>query len=135
MVQSSIEWFLGQLQIFSGVEEDELAGLARISEEYDFEDGAVIAYQRDLADKMIIVRSGRLVGYEVDETGMAGDSEAYLAGDYFEDIWLFTPQTHRYTIQGVRAGRVIFIDQAKFMQFLDKYPEAIDFLNQIQQRL
>jgi CRP-like cAMP-binding protein/uncharacterized membrane protein YdbT with pleckstrin-like domain len=129
MVQSSIEWFLGQLQIFSGLEEDELAGLARISEEYDFEDGAVIAYQRDLADKMIIVRSGRLVGYEVDETGMANDSEAYLAGDYFEDIWLFTPQTHRYTIQGVRAGRVIFIDQAKFMQFLDKYPEVIDFLN------
>ncbi len=129
MVQSSMQAFLGQLQIFSGLEEDELAGLARISEEYEFEDGAIIAYQRDLADKMIIVRSGRLLGYEVDETGASRDSIPFRPGEYFEDIWLFTPQTHKRTIRGVRSGRVLFIDQAKFLEFLEQYPEAIDFLN------
>ncbi|MGB3716693.1 MAG: cyclic nucleotide-binding domain-containing protein [Candidatus Promineifilaceae bacterium] len=129
MTQSSLEAFLGKLQIFSGLEEDELAALVRICDEYEFEDGAIIAYQRDLADKMIIVRSGRLVGYQVDESGSARDSKAYHPGDYFEDVWLFTPQTHQYTIRGVRPGRVLFIDQVKFLDFLEQYPEAIDFLN------
>jgi CRP-like cAMP-binding protein len=129
MTQSSMEAFLGKLQIFSGLEEDELAGLARICDEYEFEDGAIIAYQRDLADKMIIVRDGRLVGYQVDETGAARDSEAYRPGDYFKDVWLFTPKIHSFTIRGVRPGRVVFIDQVKFLAFLDRYPEAIDFLN------
>jgi hypothetical protein len=121
--------FLGQLQIFSGLEEDELAGLARICEEYDFEDGAILAYQRDIADKLIIVRSGRLIGYEVDESGDSDDSIVFRPGDYFDDVWLFSPQTHRYTIRGVQPGRVVFIDHDKFLDFLDEYPEAIDYLN------
>ena len=129
MVQSRIAAFLGQLQIFSGLEEDELAGLARICDEYDFEDGAILAYQRDIADKLIIVRSGRLIGYEVNETGESDDSIVFRPGDYFKDVWLFASQTHQYTIRGVRPGRVVFIDQVKFLEFLAEYPEAIDFLN------
>ena len=129
MVQSRMAAFLGQLQIFSGLEEDELAGLARICDEYEFEDGAILAYQRDIADKLIIVRSGRLIGYEVNETGDSDDSILFRPGDYFKDVWLFASQTHQYTIRGVQPGRVVFIDQAKFLEFLDEYPEAIDFLN------
>ncbi len=128
MTQSNLEAFLGQLAIFSDLEEEELAALARISDEYEFDDGAIISYQRDLADKMIVVLSGRLVGYQVDEAGSARDSVAYRPGDYFEDTWLFTPQTHQFTVRGVRSGRVLFIDQRKFLDFLDQYPEALDFL-------
>lgn len=129
MTQSSLEAFLGQLAIFSALEEDELAALAMICDEYEFDDGAIIAYQRDLADKLIILRSGRLVGYQVDESGNAFDSKAFLPGEYFEDLWLFEPQTHRYTIRGVRPGRLLFIEQQRFLDFLERYPEVLDFLN------
>lgn len=120
--------FLSQLDIFSELEEDELAALASIADEYGFEDGAVIAYQRDVADKMIVVRSGRLYAFQVDSLGIVRDSHSYNEGDYFEDVWLFDPRTHPATVRGSDDGRVIFIEHSKFTQFLRRYPEALDYL-------
>jgi CRP-like cAMP-binding protein len=53
-VVSKIE-FLGQLPIFSDLFDQELEELARITDEYKFEKGAAIAYQRDIADRFYIV--------------------------------------------------------------------------------
>ena len=51
--------FLGTLEIFTDLTEDELFDLAAIAEEYEYEKGSVVVYQRDTANKLIIVRSGR----------------------------------------------------------------------------
>ena len=53
MSQTTTEEFLGKLTIFSDLSEEELEDLARICEEYEFDNGATIAYQRDVADKLI----------------------------------------------------------------------------------
>ena len=122
------EDFLGKLAIFEALSEDELDDLARICEEYEFEDGATIAYQRDVAEKLIIVRDGRLFAFEVDNQGEVLDRQAYSKGKYFEDTWLFTPLTHKATLRSVGAGRLILIDHEDFIQFIADHPAALEKL-------
>ena len=129
MSPSSVEVFLSELDIFADLEEDELAALADISEMYEYTANGNVAYQRDLAEKLIIVRSGRLYAFQVDDRGVVRDSRSYLPGDYLEDVWLFTPGIHQFTLRGSEAGRLIMIDQKKFQEFLKDYPEAVDYLN------
>ena len=120
--------FLAQLPIFEKLYEDELEALARISSEYTFEDGAVIAYQRDVANSLYIVRSGRLFAYTVDERGVARGSRPYLAGDYFKDAWLFAPAAHDATVKGSGSGSVIIIESGDFLQLLNENPGMLEGL-------
>lgn len=129
MSPSSIEVFLSELDIFADLDEDELVALADICDIYEFTAGGNIAYQRDLAENLIIVRSGRIYAFQVDSQGVVRDSRSYLPGDYFEDVWLFTPGVHEFTLRGTEEGLLIIIDQKKFLEFLKDYPEAVDYLN------
>ena len=120
--------FLAQLPIFEKLYEEELEVLARISQEYTFDDGAMIAYQRDVADSLYIVRSGRLFAYTVDERGVARGTRQYLTGDYFKDVWLFVPATHDATVKGSGSGRIIVIQSSDFLQFLNENPGVLEGL-------
>jgi hypothetical protein len=124
----SKEQFLGDLEIFSELEEEELAALALIADEYEFDDKAVIAYQRDVADEMIIVREGRLYAFRVDKQGIVRDSRSYEKEDYFEDAWLFTPSTHQAMVKGSGNGRLIFIREERFLQFLKQNKNVLEHL-------
>ncbi|MFZ0544547.1 MAG: cyclic nucleotide-binding domain-containing protein [Candidatus Promineifilaceae bacterium] len=121
--------FLGQLPIFNDLYDDELEELAQITDEYEFETGAAIAYQRDVADKFYIVQSGRLFARQVDKNGIVRDSRSYLPGDYFKDIWLFAPMTHEMTVNAATPGRVLVIEQKKFLSFLANNPGVLDALD------
>lgn len=117
--------FLAQLDIFRDLDEEALEALADIADEYEFHDDAVVAYQRDVADRLYIVRSGRLFAYEVDERGIVRDSRSYFAGDYFDDTWLFSPRTHPATVKGGGDGRLLIIEQRKFLDYLTEYADII----------
>lgn len=120
--------FLGSLPIFTDLDEEQLEALAEIAPEYAFHEKSVIAYQRDVANKLYIVREGRLYAREMDEQGRVRSARAYTAGDYFEDTWLFTPSPHPRTVRATDPGRLIIIDSEHFIAFLDRYPEVIDRL-------
>ncbi len=120
--------FLGKLPIFSELYPEELEELAQITDEYKFEKGAAIAYQRDIADRFYIVRSGRLFGQRVDERGIVRETRSYMPGDYFNDIWLFTPTTHEMTVNAAAAGRMLVIEEKKFLPFLIRNPAILDVL-------
>ena len=117
--------FLGQLPIFSELYPEELEALAQITDEYEFEEGAPIAYQRDVADKFYIVRSGRLIGRHLDERGIIQERKFYLPGDYFKDVWLFSSMTHDMTVNAAAPGRMLVIEQKKFLPFLVRNPELL----------
>lgn len=121
--------FLGKLAIFSELYDDELEELAQITDEYEFAAGAPIAYQRDVADRFYIVRSGRLVGRRLDGQGMVQERKFFLPGDYFKDIWLFTPSTHDMTINAAVDGRLLVIEKQKFLPFLLKHSDIIEALD------
>ncbi len=120
--------FLAQLPLFDALNEDELFALAQISDEYEFEDGAVIAYQRDVADCLYIVKSGRLFAHRVDERGVVRDSRSYFAGDWLGDNWLFVPDAHPATVKAAGNGRLLMIEGSRFLQFLEQHPAALEKL-------
>jgi uncharacterized membrane protein YdbT with pleckstrin-like domain len=120
--------FLKQLDLFSELTENEIIDLARIAKEYEFEDGAVIAYQRDVAHSMYIVREGRLYSQRLDKSGAVRESKAYTENQYFGEEWLFAPSTHPATIKGHGNGRVIIIDGQEFLRYLSAHLEVLDAL-------
>ena len=121
--------FLKTLDIFADLDDDELFDLAKIVDEYEFESQAVIAYQRDVADRLYIVESGRIFVSQMDNQGLVRNSQSYFAGDYFEDVWLFAIRSHENTVRGAEDGRLYIIEQDNFLQFLADYPYLTDHLN------
>jgi len=117
--------FLAQLPIFEGLTDDQLLALAAISQEYEFDAGAVVAYQRDVVNSLYVVESGRLYSQRVDENGLVRDSQQYFAGDYFGDVWLFVPSTHPSTVTAAQDGRLLIINGRDFLAFLIQYPYAL----------
>lgn len=120
---SKIE-FLAQLSTFQALNEQELASLAKIAQEYEFEKGGVIAYQRDIADSLYIVREGRLFAKTVDAAGVVreGQGKAYEANECFGDAWLFAADVHPATVIASENGRLLIVKGNEFMRFLDKNP-------------
>jgi uncharacterized membrane protein YdbT with pleckstrin-like domain len=117
--------FLAQLPLFAALNEGELRALATICQELEYEDGAVIAYQRDVADSMVIVQSGRLFARVVDERGIVRDTSPFLPGDHFGDVWLFASDIHQATVKTTGRSRVILINGAEFLNFLQNYPSVL----------
>lgn len=117
--------FLGQIAVFKNLDEEELAQLAEITTEYEFDEGAVLAYQRDVADKFYIVREGRLFAKTVDERGIVRDTRSYEQGDSFNDAWLFAAQAHDATVKATSDGRVLIIEQEDFQDLLDTNPQLL----------
>lgn len=123
--------FLAQLPIFRNLNEEQLATLATICREYQFEAEAVLAYQRDVADSLFIVRSGRLFASGVDGQGIVRNSRSYLAGDYFHEAWLFTSQAHPATVRAKSPGRVILIKNSDFLKLVQKRRDILTALEPI----
>ena len=122
--------FIATLPIFSDLSEAAQAAVARVATEYAFEPNAVIAYQRDVADSLYIVKEGRLYARALDQNGRARQefTRAYMPGQYFNDLWLFVPGVHPATVKGSDSGRLLIIPGAEFVKLLEEYPVIIDDL-------
>ena len=117
--------FLEQLPIFENLTFDQLEELADICQEYEFDEGAVIAYQRDVADSLYIVRNGRLYAQTLDKHGRVRESQQYFSGDHFKEQWLFAPDTHDATITAASDGQMIVINGQDFLKFLVANPDVL----------
>ncbi len=117
--------FLEELPIFENLTYDQLDELAAICQEFEFDEGAVIAYQRDVADSLYIVRSGRLYAQRLDKQGIVRASQQYFPGDYFKEAWLFAPDTHDATVTAASNGKMFLITGQDFLKFLIANPKAL----------
>jgi CRP-like cAMP-binding protein/membrane protein YdbS with pleckstrin-like domain len=120
--------FLAQLPIFAALDEAELIALGKISYEHMFVKGAVIAYQRDVADSLYMVREGRLFARSMDERGIVRDTQIYGPNDYFGINWLFAEHAHPATVRATEGGHLIIIKGSDFLGFLDKNEYVLDKL-------
>jgi uncharacterized membrane protein YdbT with pleckstrin-like domain len=117
--------FLDQLPIFANLTEDQLDELADICQEYEFDEGAVIAYQRDVADSLYIVQNGRLYAQTLDKQGVVRSSKQYFPGDHFKEQWLFASDTHPATVTAASDGQMVIINGQDFLKFLIANPDVL----------
>ena len=122
--------FLTELPIFADLSPAALDAVARITREYAFDDDAVIAYQRDIANRLFIVKEGRLFARALDNNGITRETYSFLPKQYFNEHWLFVPGVHSATIKGkgTAGGRLYVIEGPEFIQLLKRYPSIIDEL-------
>ena len=125
--------FLGEHPIFADLDDAELMAFSQIAQECDFRDGSIVAYQRDVADDMVIVMSGRLYAQEVNPQGVvrAANTRQFETNDFYGAEWLFETGTHPATVTGTHAGRLITINGEDFRHFLISYPGAIHRLEPV----
>lgn len=124
--------FLAQHPLFNTLDEEELEELAEITGEYEYQDGAIVAYQRDIADSLIILKDGRLYAERVDR-GRVSNSQSYdKPNEYIGLEWLFAPSTYPATMRAAaghgRPTRLIIIESKSFLHFLSQNQDAIDYL-------
>ncbi|MCA9980599.1 MAG: cyclic nucleotide-binding domain-containing protein [Anaerolineales bacterium] len=120
--------FLNQLPIFSQITGDALKTLTGVTKEFEFTRGSIIAYEGDLTEGLYIVRSGQLEPFKLDEnrTYQKVEGLMYGAGDWFEDMWLFQPTVHPYTIRARRPGRLILLSNAGWAQYLKDHGSTLN---------
>lgn len=131
--------FLDKHALFKRLNEQELNALVAIAQERAYDDGAVVAFQGDVANSLYIVKSGRLYAEtrlsEDEGEGLVVNSRNYLPGDYFEARWLFEPGAHPATVKATRlseeSAHVLVIHSRDFINFLRQYPGALEALRPI----
>jgi hypothetical protein len=117
--------FLRSLAIFQNLNDEELIALAQIAREYKFEADAVIAYQRDVAHSLYIVRQGRLFASRLDIRGIVRDTQPYTEKKYFGESWLFKENQHTATVRATDPGRLIIIEGEDFIRLLEVKPDMV----------
>ncbi len=126
--------FLKNYHLFKELDPEDLADLAALVEEYEYRDGTVVAYQRDAADSLFIVKSGRLYAKTV-ERGIVTQTRHYLPGDYFGLDWLFAPHVHPAAIQAKaqddRPVRLLVLRSRNFLPYLSGHHDVIDALEPV----
>jgi len=119
--------FLQDIPIFVNLTRGQLEDLLDIIQVYEFDENAVIAYQRDVANSMYIVQNGRLYAQRVKQ-GIVHESHQYGEGAVIGEEWLFAAHTHPATITAASDGRLLLIPSQDFIKFLIANPEALDRL-------
>ena len=125
--------FLRDLKIFSHLSDEELIQIADLCKAWKFDKDAVIAWQKEVADKLYIVREGVLNAYHVDAAGNGDDIpiKTYIAGDHFDELWLFGEDVHDATIRAETDGNLYMIDHISFETFVEQNPQAeLDMVEQ-----
>jgi Cyclic nucleotide-binding domain len=128
--------FLQQHQLFKNLDEEQIAALAQITDEVQYENGAMVAFQGDVADCLYIVKSGRLYA-ETRQKDIQNDSYVietnnYITKDYFGDDWLLEPNIHPANVKATssrgRPATLLIIKSNNFVRFLNQYPDALPLL-------
>lgn len=123
--------FLAQHPLFKYLDEEELEELADIAEELEYQDGTVVAYQGDVADCLIMVKSGRLYAETV-ERGIVTHTRDYRSNQYLGLDWVFTPTVHPATIRTAagneRSTRLVIFSDTALLYYLSQNEHVIDDL-------
>ena len=128
--------FLQEHPLFQYLHEEHIDALAKITDEIQYENGAMVAYQGDVADSLYIVKSGRLYAEtrqnDIQNNSYVVETENYLAGSYFGDEWLFEPNVHPANVKAKsyqdNLAIVLIIQGSNFVRFLLQYPEVLTLL-------
>jgi uncharacterized membrane protein YdbT with pleckstrin-like domain/CRP-like cAMP-binding protein len=126
--------FLQNHPLFKELDPADLEELAALVQEYEYRDGVVVAYQRDAADALHMVKSGRLYAKTV-ERGIVTQTRHYLPGDYFGLEWLFAPSIQPASIQAKshdeRPVRLLVLHSRDFLPFISANHDVIDALEPV----
>jgi len=116
--------FLGGVDVFHVLDDNERASLAEVLEEENFEEDEAIVEQGERDDKMFILRTGNAVACI---TGDQGEVEVkqYSAGDYFGEIALLSGEPRKASVYAVGPCTCLYITRATFLRILGPLQDVL----------
>lgn len=109
------------LYIFRDLTEQELGDLALLVESYTFSRGGTLAFEGDVANRLLMVHSGIIEALNINEQLVITGSHTYRPFDAFKDVWLFTPSFHTHRLRAVEDGMLLTISEEAMARWLTSH--------------
>jgi CRP/FNR family transcriptional regulator len=125
-----------QSLIFSGLEEDEAAELARLCTEKRLAIGEYAFWEGDEPDRFYLLTSGKIKVVKHSSTGKDFIIAFFEPGEIFGEVAVFENRPYPASAQAVEDSIALGIKREDFLKFLSKRPEvALRLINVLGDRL
>jgi len=109
--------FLGGVDAFQVLSDNERASLAEVLEEEEFDEDEAIVEQGERDDKMFILRTGNAVACIKGDKGEV-EVKQYSVGDYFGEIALLSGEPRKASVYAVGPVTCLYITRETFLRIL-----------------
>ena len=113
--------FLDKMHIFSGLDQDQLGGIAHKLVEREISAGSIIFKRGDKPDGFYMVFKGKVKVTLPDSEKGERQIAVLYAGDYFGEEALFENRNRSATITAVEDSTILFLSRPGFDALLDQY--------------
>jgi uncharacterized membrane protein YdbT with pleckstrin-like domain len=119
---------LGQVELFSALDLDDLQAVAEVAHEKRYRRGELVCRQGDPGQRWYLVEDGELRALHVDPDGIEEEVARFYPGGSFGESSLLLGEPHDATVEVVEDTRLLTIDKEDFDQLLEQRPWMLDDL-------
>lgn len=113
---------LDQVEIFHGLNEDELKAMEASSTSRSFPKNTVVIHENDPADSLFVIESGRVKVYCSDKNGKEFIMNTLGQGEYFGELALLDDATRSASVRTVEKCEFRVVMKDDFNRVLDDHP-------------
>lgn len=113
---------LDQVEIFQGLNKDELVALAQTSSSRVYPKNTVVIHENDSADSLFLIESGKVKVYCSDKNGKEFIMNTQVQGDYFGELALLNDCLRSASVRTVEKSSFCIILKDDFNEVLDQHP-------------
>ncbi len=114
---------LKSIEIFESLSVNELAAVAAVTEEVEFEANRIVIQQDDPGDRMFLIIDGEVAVIKNQENGKETELDRISAGDHFGEMALFEDIPRTATIRTVQPCRMLMLHKQEFYEMVRQYPQ------------
>ena len=114
---------LRKIQIFEGLSITELAAVASVTEEIEFQPDETVIKEGDPGETMYLIIEGEVSVHKGREQDREIELDRISAGDYFGEMALFEDIPRSATIRTQRETRLLMLHKREFTEIVREYPQ------------
>lgn len=111
------------IEIFEGLRVRELAAVASVTEEKDYQEGENVIQEGESGDTMYLIIRGEVSVIKGQEEGREIDLDRIHEGDYFGEMALFEDMPRSATIRTLTPIRLLVLHKQVFKEIVTEYPQ------------
>ena len=123
--------FLKDIQLFSGLDEQELNQISGKVSLKEFKKNEVILYEEDTNEFMYIVLFGKVIVVKMTEDGKEIILAAHQLGEFFGEMSLIDGRTSPATVLATENSLIAIISKKDFYSLLTDYHKVLEKMLQI----
>ena len=128
--------FLSRIQLFAGLEKEELERIEPVAPVELTKKGTIIATPHAVEKRLYLVKSGKVRLYKLTEDGKELTMDILGTGNLFGEVGSFAMGTHQLYAVALEDSHICRIDRSHFQRILCERPQlAIRFIEIVSTRL